>query len=243
MGFRLGLGGAQAYFGVRADMVTYGKTLGGGLPVGVLCGKANLMKRYREERPTDVCFARGTFNSHPYIMTSMRAFLDHVERPDVASELDKASDLWDARAEDINTELVSRGLPVRIRNLSSVWVVTYDRVSRFNWLFQYYLRASGLSLSWVGTGRFIFSHNYDEADFAEFRRRFFAAAERMDADGWWAEVPAASNRSVRRQVLRELISAWRRPVRGLPDPHAPGHGSSDQSTPLSARTAAISDRS
>ncbi len=42
-------------------MVTYGKTLGGGLPVGVLCGRADLMKRFRPERPADICFARGTF--------------------------------------------------------------------------------------------------------------------------------------------------------------------------------------
>ena len=65
VGFRLAPGGAQEYFGVQADMVTYGKTLGGGLPVGVLCGRADLMRRFREDRPADVCFARGTFNSHP----------------------------------------------------------------------------------------------------------------------------------------------------------------------------------
>jgi glutamate-1-semialdehyde 2,1-aminomutase len=41
LGFRLAPGGAQEYFGVQADMVTYGKTLGGGLPVGVLCGRAD----------------------------------------------------------------------------------------------------------------------------------------------------------------------------------------------------------
>ena len=43
VGFRLARGGAQEYFGVRADMVTYGKTLGGGLPVGVLCGRLSLI--------------------------------------------------------------------------------------------------------------------------------------------------------------------------------------------------------
>ena len=51
VGFRLGLGGAQEYFDVRADMVTYGKTLGGGLPVGVICGKAHLMRRFRSSQP------------------------------------------------------------------------------------------------------------------------------------------------------------------------------------------------
>ena len=59
LGFRIALGGAQEYFGVRADMVTYGKTLGGGLPVGVLCGRKDLMRRFREDRPADICFARG----------------------------------------------------------------------------------------------------------------------------------------------------------------------------------------
>src|SRR5579871_2199982 len=47
VGFRLALGGAQEYFGVRADLVTYGKTLGGGFPVGVVCGRHEWMKRFR----------------------------------------------------------------------------------------------------------------------------------------------------------------------------------------------------
>ncbi len=51
MGFRLATGGAQEYFGVRADMVTYGKTVAGGLPIGVLCGRAQYMRRFREDRP------------------------------------------------------------------------------------------------------------------------------------------------------------------------------------------------
>ena len=65
VGFRLALPGrAQEYFGVRADLVTTaGKTLGGGLPVGVVCGRAELMRRFKPGRPADLCFARGTFNA------------------------------------------------------------------------------------------------------------------------------------------------------------------------------------
>ena len=81
LGFRLAPGGAQQYFGVQADMVTYGKTLGGGLPVGVVCGRRELMKRFREDRPADLCFARGTFNAHPYVMGAMGAFLDRLQTP------------------------------------------------------------------------------------------------------------------------------------------------------------------
>ena len=81
MGFRLAYGGAQEYFNVRADMVTYGKTLGGGLPIGVVCGKHQLMKRFRDDKPTQISFARGTFNSHPYVMGAMNEFLRRIEAP------------------------------------------------------------------------------------------------------------------------------------------------------------------
>ena len=63
VGFRIAPGGAQEYFGVRADMVNDGKTVAGGLPVGVLCGRHELMRRFRDDRPADICFARGTFKS------------------------------------------------------------------------------------------------------------------------------------------------------------------------------------
>src|SRR5262249_47735260 len=71
VGFRLAPGGAQEYFGVSADLVTYGKTVAGGLPIGVVCGRAGWMKRFRDDKPADVCFARGTFNSHPHVMGAM----------------------------------------------------------------------------------------------------------------------------------------------------------------------------
>ncbi len=79
VGFRIAYKGAQEYFGVSADLVCYGKTLGGGLPVGVLCGKHRLMKRFRDDKPADICFARGTFNSHPYVMAAMNEFLEKLE--------------------------------------------------------------------------------------------------------------------------------------------------------------------
>ena len=98
VGFRLGPGGAQEYFGVRADMVTYGKTLGGGLPVGVICGRREFMKRFREDRPADICFARGTFNSHPYVMAAMHEFLQHLDKPETRAiyrDLDAIPLAWD----------------------------------------------------------------------------------------------------------------------------------------------------
>jgi glutamate-1-semialdehyde 2,1-aminomutase len=205
VGFRLAAGGAQEYFGVRADLVTYGKTIAGGLPIGVVCGKHDLMKRFRDDRPADVCLARGTFNSHPYVMGAMHAFLDRLQRPDVQALYDGLDATWNARATQLNRQLAGAGAPVQVANLSTVWTVFYTAPSRYNWMLQFYLRAEGLALSWVGTGRIIFSLNYTQADFDEVARRFVAAASAMKADGWWAQVPALTNKAIRRSVLAEML--------------------------------------
>jgi glutamate-1-semialdehyde 2,1-aminomutase len=204
-GFRLALGGAQEYFGVQADIVTYGKTLGGGLPVGVVCGRKDFMKRYRDDRPADVCFARGTFNSHPYVMGAMLAFLQKIDSPEIRELYRNLDNIWDERREKLNRRMQDEDLPVRIENMSSIWNILYTRPSRYNWMFQYYLRSEGLALSWIGTGRIIFSLNYQDADFEAVSDRFEAAAKSMREDGWWWSDPLATNRSIRRQILREMI--------------------------------------
>jgi len=207
VGFRLAPGGAQEYFGVKADMVTYGKTLGGGLPVGVVCGRRALMQRFSEQRPADVCFARGTFNSHPYVMGAMHEFLQRLQSEPVRALYRGLDELWERRAAMLNERLRAAGLPVQVSHLSSIWTVTYLVPSRYNWMLQYYLRAEGLALSWVGTGRLIFSLNYTDEDFAAVSERFVAAAQSMQRDGWWWQDAHLSNKSIRRRVLRELVQA------------------------------------
>ena len=207
MGFRLAPGGAQEYFGVKADMVTYGKTLGGGLPVGVVCGQAALMKRYREERPADICFARGTFNSHPYVMAAMQVFLERLHSEPVRAMYRDVDATWNARAAQLNQRLQAAGLPVQVANIGSVWTVFYTQPGRYHWMLQFYLRAHGLLLSWVGTGRLVFSLNYGEAEFNEVCERFIAAAQAMQADGWWWHAPALTHTAIRRGLLREMLRA------------------------------------
>jgi glutamate-1-semialdehyde 2,1-aminomutase len=207
VGFRLAPGGAQEYFGVKADMVTYGKSLGGGLPIGVVCGTHKLMRRFRDERPADVCFARGTFNSHPYVMGAMDEFLSRLASPNFRSVYNGIDDLWNARAKQLNGVMEQADLPVRFANLSSIWTVSYTTPSRYNWMLQYYLRAEGLALSWVGTGRLIFSLNYTDADFNEVASRFVAAATKMKQDGWWWHDGKLTNKNIKRQILKEMLGS------------------------------------
>ena len=205
VGFRLAAGGAQEYFGVRADMVTYGKSLAGGQPVGAVCGRRDLMRRFRDDHPVDICFARGTFNSHPYVMTAMDEFLGRLASPNFRAVYDGLDDTWNARAKQLNEMLAAQNLPVRVANLSSIWSVHYTEPSRYNWMFQYYLRAEQLALSWVGTGRLIFSLNYTDADFAEVANRFVAAAVKMKQDGWWWHDASLTNKTIRRRILKEML--------------------------------------
>jgi len=210
VGFRLAAGGAREYFGVEPDMITYGKSLGGGLPIGVIAGRAHLMRRYKEDRPVDVMLARGTFNSHPYVMGAMNAFLRRLETPEIRALYDGLDERWNGRAAALNARLQAEGLSPRVANLSSIWTVTYTEPSRYNWLFQYYLRAEELMLSWVGTGRIIFSLNYREADFEAVSDRFLAAARKMRDDGWWSSGLKLTDKKIRRRILTETL--WKRIV-------------------------------
>ena len=205
LGFRLAAGGAQEYFGVRADMVTYGKTLGGGLPVGVVCGRRELMKRFRDESPADICFARGTFNAHPYVMGAMKAFLDRLESAEVKVIYEGVDERWNARAARFNQTMQAAGLPIQVANMQSIWSVFYTTPSRYNWMLQFYLREQGLALSWIGTGRLIFSLNYSDADFTAVLERFVQAAKVMQAEGWWTSDAALSNKAIKRSILLEML--------------------------------------
>ena len=207
VGFRLAPHGAREYFDVQPDMITYGKTLGGGLPVGVLCGRHALMKRFRDERPVDICLARGTFNAHPYVMGAMLEFLRRLDSPEIRALYQDIDARWDGRTEQLNRRLEAEGLPVSVVNLSSIWTVCYTRPSRYNWMLQYYLRAEGIALSWVGTGRLIFSLNYTDEQYAAVVDRFVAACAAMQRDGWWWSGEATTNKSIKRRVLREVAAA------------------------------------
>jgi glutamate-1-semialdehyde 2,1-aminomutase len=220
-GFRLAYRGAQETFGLQGDIVTYGKSLGGGLPVGVVCGKRELMKRFKDDQPANISFARGTFNSHPLVMATMNEFLQRIELPWCQRLYYYNETTWEQRLATINRVLADAELPLEIAGLASIWTILYTRPSRYNWMLQYYLRKHGLLLSWVGSGRLILSLNYSDEDFEEVIRRFVAAAEEMRTDGWWWSSPELTNRAIRRQMLRDMLGAklpWLKPRHGSAPP-------------------------
>ena len=136
----------------------------------------------------------------------MQVFLERLQTPAVQAHYESLDETWNARAAELDTRLERAGLPVRVANLSTIWTVGYTQPSRYHWMLQYYLRAHGLALSWVGTGRLIFPLGFGADDFAETANRFVAAARAMQADGWWWRDETLTGRAIGLRLLREMIT-------------------------------------
>jgi glutamate-1-semialdehyde 2,1-aminomutase len=84
------------------------------------------------------------------------------------------------------------------------WTVSRTKPSRYNGMLQFYPREQGLALSWIGTGRLIFSLNDSDAEFEAVCLRCVAAAQAMQADGWWWRDAAFTKQSICRSPLRAM---------------------------------------
>ena len=169
LGFRVHPGGAQASFGVQADLVTYGKTIGGGMPIGIVAGTRKFMDaidggmwRYGDDSapPVENTFVAGTFNHHPLAMAAARAVLEQLERegPDLHQRLNRRTADLARRLNDVFT-----------RERVPIAVVHYGSLFRFKltgeWeLLWYYLLARGVYI-WEGRNCFLSTaHTDDDLD-------------------------------------------------------------------------------
>ena len=206
-GFRLAPGGAQEYFGVQADLVVYGKTVAGGMPIGVVCGRKRLMQRFDPERPLRLAYVIGTFSAHPVVMGTMNAFLRWLAEPATARLYEEMNERCARWARDTNHTLATADLPLRVVHLGTVWTVLFTQPGRYNWLLQYYLRAEGLTLSWVGTGRCLANMDFTDKDYEELRTKLLYAALRMREDGWWPSATPRREREMRARLIREIVGS------------------------------------
>jgi len=208
-GFRLAPGGAQQYFGVQADIVVYGKTVAGGMPIGVVCGKRHLMQRFDAAHPMRIAYVIGTFSAHPLVMGAMNEFLRWVTQPATTQLYEEAQQRCAQWVQSVNKRLGELALPLRVVHLATVWTVLFTKPSRYNWLLQYYLRAEGITLSWVGTGRCLSSMDFTAEDYQELQVKLLAATENMQRDGWWLEAAQQPRRALdmRVRLIKEMLGS------------------------------------
>ena len=114
-GFRLALGGAQEYFGVRADLVTFGKIIGGGMPVGAYCGSRALLEQVA---PCGPVYQAGTLSGNPVAMAAGLAQLTYLkEHPEIYTDLAAKGEKL---AAGLRAAAAEAGVPVAINQIGSL---------------------------------------------------------------------------------------------------------------------------
>ena len=121
-GFRLGLGGAQASFGVKADLAVYGKVIGGGMPVGAYGGRREIMERVA---PVGTVYQAGTLSGNPVAMAAGLVQLEKLERDtDFYRRLDS---LGERLALGLERAAAKAGVPVRVNRIGSLCCLFFSR--------------------------------------------------------------------------------------------------------------------
>ncbi|MFC6930581.1 aminotransferase class III-fold pyridoxal phosphate-dependent enzyme [Actinomadura yumaensis] len=196
-GFRCHPAGAAAYFGVHPDLVTYGKVIGGGMPIGVIAGDAEFMApidggRRREgdggfpQRPSMV-FA-GTFSKHPLAMAAAQQMILHLEKesPRLQNSL---SGRTAALAEKINAHASANGFPIGVEYFSSLFRINVDGSPLSEDMFYLGLLNRGIYV-WEG-GTCFLSAAHSDADCSEIAEAVAEAASEVASRGFWDKARAA----------------------------------------------------
>ena len=113
-GFRLAPGGAQQALGIRADLVTYGKIIGGGLPVGAYGGREDIMRCLAPEGPV---YQAGTLSGNPLAMAAGKAVLDRLD----AALYDQLETRGQALQAGLEECIARRGAPIRLSRMGSLF--------------------------------------------------------------------------------------------------------------------------
>jgi len=170
-GFRIHPGGAQAWFGVEADLATYGKIVGGGLPIGIIAGKAIYMDaidggvwNYGDSSypQTKTTFFAGTFCKHPLTIAVARAVLKYLKTigADLQQQLNQRTLQF---VEALNAYFQKDEVPLRLTNFGSLFGPDYPKITEYSEdlnLLPYHLLHRGIILR--GSGGYLSTAHTDE---------------------------------------------------------------------------------
>ena len=211
-------------FGIKADLATYGKVIGGGLPIGVIAGRREYMDaldggawQYGDDSIPEVgvTFFAGTFVRHPLALAAAKAVLVHLEEagPELQRGLNKKTTAFAAR---LNDHAAKVNAPVRAMHFSSWIYVNFPADVSHSGLFHFLMRARGVHV-WEGRCWFLTtSHTDADLDFvfAAFRDTIAELQAAEFLPGGVSDAPLAGARRGKDAEGRE---AW-----FVPDPDRPG---------------------
>ncbi|MGB2924726.1 MAG: amino acid adenylation domain-containing protein [Limnothrix sp.] len=188
-GFRVAPGGAQEYFGIKADLATYGKVVGGGLPIGVVAGSAEFMDaldggywQFGDDSIPEVgvTFFAGTFVRHPMALAAAEAIL--IKLKEGGSQLQKSlADKVAKFATNLNQHLERVGAPIKVSHFSSLFYVTHAKDAPHAGLLFYLLREKGVHAWEYRPCFFTLSHTNEDIELVT--RVFKEAVAELQAVG------------------------------------------------------------
>lgn len=188
-GFRVHQGGMQAVFGITADLATYGKVVGGGMPIGILGGKAQFMDaldggtwRYGDDSVPEsaATFVAGTFVRHPLALAAAKAVLLHLKAEGPALQ-ERLAGRMDGLVASLNRNLERRGLATRAEGYSSWFHINFAADGPLAALFWPQMRLLGVHVQ-EGFPCFLTTAHSD-ADIAAIENAFSASLDALEAGG------------------------------------------------------------
>jgi amino acid adenylation domain-containing protein len=194
-GFRVAPGGAQEYYGIRADLATYGKVIGGGYPIGVVAGKAEYLDtldggawQYGDDSAPEVgmTFFAGTFVRHPLALAAAKAVLHHLKEagPGLQEELSRKVA---STAKAVEESFRDAGLDVGVHPCGSWFSFSLPAEARFGSLLYYHMRAKGIHI--LENYPCFFTTAHSDEDFARVVDGFRESIQEMRRGGM---LPAAA---------------------------------------------------
>jgi amino acid adenylation domain-containing protein/natural product biosynthesis luciferase-like monooxygenase protein len=189
-GFRCHPGGAQALFDVRADIATYGKIIGGGMPIGAVAGTAQYMDsldggqwQYGDGSfpEVGVTFFAGTYIRHPLTMAASWAVLNYLKEqgPELQNRLNQRTKEF---VQTLNQFLIERGVPLHFEQFSSFFYPHFNESIRWSSLLFFYLREKGIHI-WEGRIWFL-STAHTDADLEKILNGFKESIIEMQEAGF-----------------------------------------------------------
>ena len=153
-GLRIGFGGAQEHFGVKADLASYGKVVGGGMPIGVVAGKAEYMGgldggywQYGDDsRPeAGMTYFAGTFVRHPLALAASRAIMLHLKEGG-QSMYDRINELSQYLADELNKVFEELDAPLSLAHFGSLFKIQFAQELVYSEVFFAGLRRRGMHI-------------------------------------------------------------------------------------------------
>jgi glutamate-1-semialdehyde aminotransferase/acyl carrier protein len=189
-GMRVHPAGAQAHFGVKADIGTYGKIIGGGLPIGIIAGRRQYMDALDgghwefgdDSTPTvGVTYFAGTFVRHPAALAAAKVVLTELQNKGPALQ-DQLASKVEQLAGELNAHFAQVGVPMKINYFRSIWRPVYTEDLPFGDLLFYYMRDAGIHIR-DGFPCFLTTAHSDE-DVAKIIAAFKACVAELQASGF-----------------------------------------------------------